>query len=148
VAYSPWSNETVEVVCREVLRALRALVSELQLGFKHWPSVVPMLPSTLNNQPSNRLDGTAPITAMTSLPVSTPILSVLSPVNEVGIVSLEHIVAERAANLALLRDALDSIHRALAKSVAANRDRRHANKNAATAATLPNFILGDYLSLC
>ena len=32
-AYHPQSNGTVEVVCREVIRALRALLSEYQLGY-------------------------------------------------------------------------------------------------------------------
>eukprot|EP00171_Calliarthron_tuberculosum_P014724 IDg14724t1 len=34
LAYCPWSNGTVEVVCRELLRTSRALLSELQLPQK------------------------------------------------------------------------------------------------------------------
>lgn len=41
LAYCPWSNGTVEVVCRELLRATKAILSELQLPHKTWPSVIP-----------------------------------------------------------------------------------------------------------
>eukprot|EP00171_Calliarthron_tuberculosum_P005938 IDg5938t1 len=49
LAYCPWSNGTVEVVCQELLRALRALISELQLPQRCWPSVIPLVQSALNN---------------------------------------------------------------------------------------------------
>ena len=39
LAYTPWSNGTVEVVCREVLRCMRALLSEWMLPFQAWPSI-------------------------------------------------------------------------------------------------------------
>jgi hypothetical protein len=145
VAYSPWSNGTVEVVCREVLRALRALISELHLQFKHWPSVVPILQSMLNNQPADRLKGMAPVTAMTALPASTPLLSITSPLPGVEVLTMDQIVAERAANLKAIQDSLDNMHRATAEGAEYKRRKRRSNKNAATAATLPNFALGDFV---
>jgi hypothetical protein len=145
VAYSPWSNGTVEVVCREVLRALRALISELHLQFKHWPSVVPILQSMLNNQPADRLKGMAPVAAMTALPASTPLLSITSPLPGVEVLTMDQIVAERAANLKAIQDSLDNMHRATAEGAEYKRRKRRSNKNAATAATLPNFALGDFV---
>ena len=38
-AYSPWANGSVERVCREVLRATKALCSEWKLAPRDWPAV-------------------------------------------------------------------------------------------------------------
>lgn len=54
--YCPWSNGTVEVVCRELTRACRALLSELQLPSTAWPSVIPLVQSILNNAPRKDLE--------------------------------------------------------------------------------------------
>ena len=54
-AYSPWSNGTVERVCREVLRACRSLLSEWKLGPQDWPCVLHTIQSILNQSPSKRL---------------------------------------------------------------------------------------------
>lgn len=51
VAYSPWSNGSVERVCHEVLRACTALRSEWLLGEKYWPAVSECVQSILNHPP-------------------------------------------------------------------------------------------------
>jgi hypothetical protein len=111
VAYSPWSNSTIEVVCREVIRALRSIVSELKLQCHHWPTLVPVVQSMLNKQPADRLDEIAPVTAMTSLPPVTPLLSVFSPLNVVDVITLEQIKAEQIAKIGAMQHALDDLHR-------------------------------------
>ena len=62
VAYSPWSNSTVERLMREVLNATRAIQSELKLGPQDWKRVIEMIPTALNEAPLPRLgknnDGT------------------------------------------------------------------------------------------
>jgi Integrase core domain/Integrase zinc binding domain len=60
-AYSPWANGTVERLGREVLRATRAILSELKLRPDQWPFVHRMVQSALNNSPSQRLGGFAPV---------------------------------------------------------------------------------------
>ena len=54
-AYSPWANGTVERVCREVLRACKAMCSEWGLAAREWPAVVETVQSILNNAPLKRL---------------------------------------------------------------------------------------------
>lgn len=49
LAYAPWSNGTVEVVNREVLRVLRALCSEMRIAFKEWPNILPIVQGALNS---------------------------------------------------------------------------------------------------
>jgi transposase InsO family protein len=51
-AYSPLTNGTVERACREVLRAVRALLSEFKLRSAAWTDVFKIVQSALNNSPS------------------------------------------------------------------------------------------------
>jgi len=76
LAYFPWTNGSVEVVCRELIRALRALMSEYQVPFNQWPTLVPIAQSILNNTPVDRLGGVCPLTAFTQLPADTPLLAI------------------------------------------------------------------------
>jgi Integrase zinc binding domain len=145
VDYSPWSNGTIEVVCREVLRALRSLVSELKLQFHHWPALVPIVQSMLNNQPADRLDGIAPVTAMTSLQPVTPLLSVLSPMNGLDVLTLDQINAEKIANIGAIQLALHELHRSNSQTASDKRIRRRANRNSASGAALLMFSLGDFV---
>jgi transposase InsO family protein len=78
-AYCPWSNGTVEVVNRLLLRCMRALLSELRLHMTDWPKILPMVQAALNQMPADRLDGVAPVTAFTALPASSPVLTIMHP---------------------------------------------------------------------
>lgn len=64
---SPWANGGVERVNREVLRVVRALLSENQMGEDQWPYLMPAVQAALNQAPSARCGGSAPVTAMTGL---------------------------------------------------------------------------------
>jgi hypothetical protein len=146
IANSPWSNGTIEVVCREVLRALRALVSEFQMEFIQWPTAVPMLQYILNHSASDRLGGLAPITAMTLLPATTPLLSIVSATPETSPRTISQIHAEQISEVAKLRSALDGLHRTLAQTSGAKRDsRRQARNRKLSHASHPNFSEGDFV---
>ena len=54
-AYSPWANGSVERVCRELLRACRALCSEWKLAPKDWSAVIESVQSILNHAHLKRL---------------------------------------------------------------------------------------------
>ena len=55
MAYSPWANGSIDRVCREVLRACRALLSEFPLAPPDWPAVTECVQSILNHAPLKRL---------------------------------------------------------------------------------------------
>jgi hypothetical protein len=76
LAYCPWSNGTVEVVNREILRVLRALCSELRIPFREWPNLVPLVQGVLNSAILPRLGNRSPLTAMTGLPADHPLASI------------------------------------------------------------------------
>ena len=77
-AYHAQSNGTVEVVCRETLRACRALISEYKLGPAAWPQFTKVIQTVLNNSASDKLGGKiAPITAFAALPSMEPMGEIL-----------------------------------------------------------------------
>ena len=43
LAYSPWSNGTVERICRELRRSLKAILFEFQMPLKAWLSAIPLV---------------------------------------------------------------------------------------------------------
>ena len=75
LAYCPRSNGTVEVVCRELLRATRALLSELKLPQKCWPDVIPVVQSVLNSTSLERLGERCALRVLACLPQDTPLQS-------------------------------------------------------------------------
>jgi IS30 family transposase len=69
-AYSPWANGTAERACREVLRAVRALLSAFRLGTREWPVVAKIVQAALNHAPSPQRGNVVPLTAFTGRPRS------------------------------------------------------------------------------
>jgi hypothetical protein len=61
----PWSNATIESACKQVIRAFRAVVSELKLYADEWPEVVNLIQSVLNNLLSTRLIKRMPMQVFT-----------------------------------------------------------------------------------
>jgi transposase InsO family protein len=64
-AYSPWANGTVEAVCKQTIRAARAMLSEMHLAPQEWPCVLPAIKAILNNSPSSHRADQTPLTAFT-----------------------------------------------------------------------------------
>jgi transposase InsO family protein len=80
-AYSPWANGTVEAVCKQTIRAARAMLSEMHLAPQQWPCVLPAIQATLNNSPSFHRAGQTQLTAFTGHARDTPLsLTILHPV--------------------------------------------------------------------
>ena len=77
--YSPQSNGTLESMCREVLRAVRALLSEFRLKKTEWPSVIRIVQSVLNHSSRPSLGQKAPVTAFAGLPADNPLRTLLPP---------------------------------------------------------------------
>lgn len=74
--YFPWSNGTVEVVCRELSRTTRALLSELKRSQDKWPILFPILQRALNNKNLRRLGNRSPLTVLTGLPCSSKLVEI------------------------------------------------------------------------
>ena len=49
LAHCPWANGSVEVTGRELIRTMKALLSELQLSLEKWEVTVPLIQYALNH---------------------------------------------------------------------------------------------------
>ncbi|KAE9030307.1 hypothetical protein PF010_g2382 [Phytophthora fragariae] len=85
LAYTPWTNGTMEVVNREVLMSVKALLSERKLQTTYWSRVLPVVEAALNSMPSDRLGGTTPLMAFTALPGESKLRSILHPQDSLGV---------------------------------------------------------------
>jgi len=146
LAYCPWSNGSVEVVCRELIRTMRALSSEYQLPFKLWPVVVPVVQSVLNNTVLDRLGGACPLSAFTSLPADSPLLVIKrTDRGSVKVSSIEEARAKQLMEIERVQKALEDMHRSISGLTSSSRQKRIALHNARTHVRPCNFDVGDYV---
>lgn len=92
--YCPPSNGTFEVVCREVLRATRAVLSELQLTGHAWASLISIVQAAINSAPTKRLAGKCLLTVFTGLKQDNTLISIKeTPGEEHRVLSIGRIKA-------------------------------------------------------
>jgi Integrase zinc binding domain/Integrase core domain len=143
-ANSPWANGTVERLCREVLRATRALLSESKLRTTQWTEVHRIVQSVLNNTPSPHRNNIAPVTAFTGLPPSTQLLSI-TPSPKSQPLQLTDIRARQLMEIELLQSAIENVHKEVCDAAQSRREKqrkRHLGKRSVHAI---NFGLGDFV---
>jgi hypothetical protein len=79
-AYSPWANGTIEAVCKQIIRAARAMLSEMHLAPQEGPCVLPAIQALLNNSTSSQRAGQTPLKAFTGHARDSPLsLTILHP---------------------------------------------------------------------
>ncbi|KAG6610583.1 uncharacterized protein IUM83_06707 [Phytophthora cinnamomi] len=143
-AYTPWANGTVEVVNREVLKAVKALLSERRLRVEDWPRVLPVVQGALNQMPADRLNGKSPLTAFTALPGGAQLASILHP-REAVTTTVDWVDTQVREHLETVRAALDGMH---AEMTAASEKRKRAARERVAqrqGVTLPRFTEGDFV---
>lgn len=134
-AYSPTANGTVENVNRQLLRALRSLLSEFKLETRQWPRLIPIVNATLNATPSARLGGFTHFRAFLG---RDPVSSLHAVFNSASGAIIDSSSTDAVSSaLVQLRDALDSIHY--------RDDRSPRPSPAALKGSLPNFDIGDFV---
>lgn len=119
-AYSPWANGSVERVCREVLRACKAVLHEFRLAQKDWPAVTECIQSVINQAPLRRLglrDSAVPGVFRTPLEVFTshrptrPLLSALPVEKYKDVPTIREVRARQLIDIEVTQGALEGIHR-------------------------------------
>jgi hypothetical protein len=143
-ANCPWSNGTIESACKQVIRAFRAVLSELKMYADEWPEVVNMVQSVLNNSTSTRLNKRTPIQVFTGHAKTTPLALMLKdnvPVNA----PQDYIKVQKLMEIEKLSKDMTEIHAQVAEK--ATRDRKAAiqKHNDKTHVRSPNFQVGDYV---
>lgn len=77
IPFSSWSNGGVECLGKELLRAARAVLLELQIRQQDWPQLWPLLQSVLNNSESPKRKEVPPGRDFTGCAAPTPISTFL-----------------------------------------------------------------------
>lgn len=146
LAYCPWSNGTVEVVCRELLRATRALLSEFQLSQKSWPSVIPIVQSSLNNSVLSRLGNRCPLTVFTQLPSDSPVTTIKHTTEDVTkVYSIDAVRASQLSNVEVMHRTLEEMHKDVTNRSTKKREEAVKRHNKNTGVKPVNFSEGDYV---
>jgi hypothetical protein len=104
-----WSSGTSESACKQVVRAFRAVLSELKMYANEWPEVVNIVQSVLNNFLSTRLNKRTPMQVFTGHAETTPLALMLKdnvPVNA----PLDFIKAQKLMEAEKLSKAMTEIH--------------------------------------
>jgi hypothetical protein len=142
-ANCPWSNGTIESACKQVIRAFRAVLSELKMYADEWREVVNMVQSVLNNSSSTRLNKRTPMQVFTGHAETTPLALMLKdnvPVNA----PLDYIKAQKLMEVEKLSKAMTEIHAQVAEK-ATRRKAAIQKHNDKTHVRSPNFQVGDYV---
>lgn len=145
IAYCPSSNGTVEVVNRELLRATRALLSEFQLSYSLWPSVLPIVQSELNKLRVRRLDNRCPLEVFKPLPHNSPLTSIVTQQDETTkVLGIDKIDALRKINIDSIHGAMDNIHKKVAEKASKKRWKAVEAYNRKLGVPPANFDEGDF----
>ncbi len=124
-AYSPSLNGIVEVVCRELLRAIRAIFSEFLLPYQAWPSLMPLVQSAPSNSVLSRLGNICPLTVSSRVPSNSPLNTIRKTISDVGSVqSIEVVRLRQTMNIDKLKDSINKLHQNVAEEF--NKKRRAA----------------------
>ena len=144
VAHSLWANGTVESMMSQILRVLRALLSEWRMQEQDWPLLVPIVQSILNHAPSFRLGGRAPVEAYTGLPAARPLNTLVHPEFKT-VKSIEEIDVSLKRELRLLAFRRNELHKNVARVATKIRARKRERINKDRKKNYPNFIRGDFV---
>lgn len=140
-AYCPWSNGAIGRLGKEILRACRALISELQLRVDSWPDLIQIIQSVTNHSPSPQRNNIAPVSGFTGLSPSTPINTFIRS-DTSALVRVNEAQIERSSNTSNLISHMEKLHPIIHDAVIENqkRAREHLSKG-----RLSNFSEGDYV---
>ncbi|XXQ38518.1 Gypsy retrotransposon integrase-like protein 1 [Plasmodiophora brassicae] len=142
-AYTPWANDTVEIVNRRILFLLKTLLSEFGLIFQDWPSVLPLVNMAINHTVRPRI-GYAPVAIFTGLEPSTLLSSIfISRLDSVVDVPLTPArIVELTSELI---DALENIHSDASHRITKQRAQQHKSRLNRRNVQPINFAPGDYV---
>lgn len=146
LAYCPWSNGTVEVVCRELIRTTRALLSEFQLPRSAWPDVLPLVQFALNNTKLPRLSNQCPLTVFTGLPQSSPLDAIKTRRGKkLTVRSLENIYSRQRQVVNSLHLSLENMHKQIELTSSKKRKSAIDAHNRKTNIRPIDFTEGDFV---
>lgn len=143
----------MERVCREVLRACKALLHKFRLAPKDWPAVTECLQSVINHPPLTRLGlrdpaepgvYRTPQEVFTSRKPTRPLLRTLPVAEYTELPGLTESRARQLIGIEATKAALENMHRDVAGRNASSRAKAVLRHNANTNVQNPHFEVGDF----
>jgi hypothetical protein len=143
VAYGHYNNGSIEVINKNYLLLIRALLSELRWDKQDWPYLNHNVEHTINHREQARLNGYAPVSVMSGLTPDNPLSEVFwNPRRERF--SESPMKKEKIKKCVEdLESALVLMHREVADKSAKSRAQKRAQKDQFRRS--PNFQVGDYV---
>jgi hypothetical protein len=138
------SNGSIESAFKPVIRAFRAVLSELKMYADGWPKAVNMVQRVLNNSLSTRLNKRTPIQVFTGHAETTPLALMLMDNVPVS-VPLNFVKAQKLMEVEKLSKAMTEIHAQVAEKATHDRKAAIQKHNDKTHVRSPNFQVGDYM---
>ncbi|KAH9092351.1 hypothetical protein LEN26_018494 [Aphanomyces euteiches] len=143
-AHCPWVNGTVEVMMRSINKTFKTMLLELKLEQNKWLSLIPVVQHALNHTPCSKLNGIAPITAMTQLEPSNSLNAFLDD-DSVKEITHEQLAHWRESLFTDLANARDNLHHQLAAVAASKRDKERLRRNKKHQIQDIRLSVGDYV---
>eukprot|EP00474_Spongospora_subterranea_P008179 CRZ08637.1 hypothetical protein [Spongospora subterranea] len=85
VAYGHYNNGSIEVINKNYLLLIRALLSELRWDKDMWPYLNHNIEHTINHREQTRLNGHAPVTVMSGMNADNPLSEVFCALEETSL---------------------------------------------------------------
>lgn len=143
--YVPWSNGTVEAVCKQVLRVMRALSVEFKIPESDWPTIVPAIQSIINNTPARRLGNRSPLTVHTGMESGNPLHLAMTAIKFEDATSVDEVQFMQSLKIEELQQSLQVMHQDVSTSLMESRRKSVERHNARTGVYPYNPIVGDYV---
>jgi transposase InsO family protein len=143
VAYTPWSNGTVERLNKEIKRIIRVLLSDFRMKFMEWVELVPLVQFILNQSATKVLGDRAPVTVFTGLEPTRSLDVVFRRINH-DFASARVSPEDIRKHVLSLRVFLEEMH----ADVQVNKDaKKRKNLSSQRRTQEANFDVGDYVLL-
>ncbi len=107
---------------------MHAFISETLTPEADWPNSVPAIRSIINNSPSRRLGGRAPITVQIGMPSGNPLTVALTDCNIQDVDTTDQAMILQMLNINKLLESLDKMHKAVYMTLSAYAVERHNAK--------------------
>nr|CCA15461.1 transketolase putative [Albugo laibachii Nc14] len=117
-AYCIWANGSIEVLNRQLLKAMQSLLNGKRQPIGQWPRFLALCQSSINHLPSSLLGGVAPLTSFTALPPRDPISVFYQPAGLPGLSSFtEHDINEQQKiRVQILQQTSDALHKQVSET--------------------------------
>ena len=143
VAYGHYSNGSIEVINKQYLALIRALISELHWNKQDWPWLNKNIEHTLNHRVQSRLGGKAPVTVFTGQRPDNPLDQLFGKIKDGSVNYVRVPIQKLLQEVDKLQDSLAEMHRGIARISEGQRRKKRIQSRIYRRE--PNFTIGDYV---